>query len=293
MNANLTILIASHEASFSKGQKRIAKYITEHYDEAAFMTASRLGCEVDVSESTVVRFATELGFEGYPQLQKAMQEMIRSKLTVVQRLEVAHSRMADGDVLHYVATEDMRNIRHTLEELDRDAFDRAVEAIVNARQVYVFGAGSSKALASFLTHYLQMLLGGRARMVSASSQSEIFEEILDIGEPDVVIGITFPRYSSKAVNTLHYAHSKGAGVVALTDSALSPIAPFASSLLLAHSNMASVVDSLVAPLSVINALIAAISLRTMDENHDKLEELERLWRAYGVYQNPEETENNR
>ena len=210
---------------------------------------------------------------------------------MVQRLEVSRSRMTDSEVLRQVAAADVHNIRHTLEELDEAAFDSAVDRIAAARQVYVFGAGSCKHLAGFLTHYLQMLLGGQVRRIAASSQSEIFEEMLDVSPEDVVIGISFPRYSKKAVQTLHYAHSKGAGVVALTDSPLSPIAPFAGDLLTAHSDMAAVVDSLVAPLSVINALIVAISLRTVDRTRPKLEELERLWHQYGVYQSPEETEN--
>ncbi len=291
MKSSLSTLIAAHETTFSKGQRRIAAFITEHYDEAAFMTAARLGDKVGVSESTVVRFASQLGFEGYPQLQKAMQELIRSKLTIVQRLEVTRTRMSEGQVLRDVAVADMNNIRQTLEQMDQNAFDNAVEAVVNARHIYVFGAGSCKALASFLTHYLQMLLGGSTHLITAASQSEIFEEMLDIGEQDAVIGISFPRYSSKAAKTLHYAHDKGVPVIAITDSILSPIAPYASSLLLAHSDMASLVDSLVAPLSVINALIVAISLKTMDRNYEKLEELERLWKTYGVYETMDETGN--
>lgn len=290
MKTSLTSLIAAQEPTFSKGQRRIARYITEHYDEASFMTAARLGEKVGVSESTVVRFATQLGFDGYPHLQKAMQELIRSKLTLQQRMEVSRARMAQGDVLRQVATADIHNIRQTLEEMDAATFDRAVDTVVGARRVYVFGAGSCKALAAFLTHYLQMLLGGGTQLITAASQSEIFEEMLDITPDDAVIGISFPRYSSKAAKTLHYAHSKGVPVVAVTDSRLSPIAPYASALLLAHSDMASIVDSLVAPLSIINALIVAVSLRTMDRTADKLEELERLWKTYGVYETMDETE---
>lgn len=291
MKATLTGLIHAHESHFSKGQRRIAAFITEHSDEAAFMTAFRLGEEVGVSESTVVRFAAELGIDGYPQLQKAMQEMIRSKLTILQRLEVTRAHMADDEVLHDVAAADIHNIRQTMEEMDQEAFFGAVDTIVHARHLYVFAAGSCKALASFLTHYLQMLLGNRVHLVTASSQSEIFEEMLDIDRQDAVIGISFPRYSSKAATTLHYARSKGARVIALTDSLLSPIATHASYRLLAHSDMASIVDSLVAPLSVINALIVAVSLKTMDQNRHKLEELERLWGDYRVYEPVDETEN--
>ena len=291
MHTTLTELIQSHTPQFSKGQRRIAAFITEHYDEAAFMTAARLGEEVGVSESTVVRFATELGFAGYPQLQKALQELIRSKLTIVQRLDVTRAHVNDDEVLQQVVTRDVSNLRRTLENLDKSVFREAVERIVNARQVYVFGAGSCKHLAGFLTHYLQLLLGGRARRIAVASQSEIFEEMLDLSAEDVVIGISFPRYSKKSVQTLQFAHIKGAHVIALTDSALSPIAPHAHELLTAHSDMASVADSLVAPLSVINALIVAVSLHTMDQVRPKLDELEQLWHNYGMYQTAEETEN--
>lgn len=289
MNTTLTGLIEAHAPQFSKGQRRIAAYITHHYDEAAFMTAARLGEEVGVSESTVVRFATELGFDGYPGLQKALQELIRSKLTIVQRLDVTRARIEDGEVLKTVAAGDINNIRRTMEHLDEAVFNEAVSRIVKARHVYIFGAGSCKHLAGFLTHYLQMLLGGQVRRIPVGSQAEIFEEMLDLSPEDVVIGISFPRYSKKSVQTLHYAHNKGAGVIALTDSPLSPIAPYAQALLTAHSDMTSIVDSLVAPLSLINALIVAVSLQTMDRIRPKLEELERLWHSYGVYQSVEET----
>ena len=290
MNTTLTGLIEAHAPHFSKGQRYIADFITAHYDEAAFMTAARLGEEVGVSESTVVRFATELGFDGYPGLQKALQELIRSKLTIVQRLDVTRAQMQGDDLLKRVANSDIHNIRHTIEELDETVFNQAVKRIVSARNVYVFGAGSCKHLAGFLTHYLQMLLPGQVRRIAVTSQAEIFEEMLDLSPEDVVIGISFPRYSKKAVQTLHYAHSQKAGVIALTDSALSPIAPYAEALLTAHSDLASVVDSLVAPLSVINALIVAVSLQTMDHTRPRLEELERLWHRYGVYQSVEEGE---
>ena len=288
MNTTLIGLMEAHAPQFSKGQRRIADFITQHYEEAAFMTAARLGEEVGVSESTVVRFATELGFDGYPGLQKALQELIRSKLTIVQRLDVTRARMAEENVLKTVAAADIGNIRRTMEDVDETVFNEAVERIVSARNVYIFGAGSCKHLAGFLTHYLQMLLGGQVRRIAVASQAEIFEEMLNLSEEDVVIGISFPRYSKKSVQTLHYAHNKGAGVIALTDSALSPIAPYARCLLTAHSDMAAVVDSLVAPLSLINALIVAVSLKTMDRIRPKLEELERLWRSYGVYQSVEE-----
>ena len=283
MKATLIANITERMGGFSKGQKRIAQYILEHYDTAAFMTAYRLGETVGVSESTVVRFAAELGFDGYPQLQKAMQELIRSKLTSLQRIEVTRARMTDDEVLDNVMSCDMANIRQTLEELPRDVFYQAVDAVVNARRVYIFGAGSCRALANFLAYYLKLLLGD-IRLIYTSSEAEIFEELLHIDEQDTIIGLSFPRYSSKAVKTMHFAHSRGAKVVAITDSVISPIADYATYLLLAHSDMATIVDSLVAPLSIINALIVAVSLKKMNSNVAVLEELEQLWEKYQVYQ---------
>ena len=287
MKTNLIAHISEHAAGFSKGQKRIAQYIQEHYESAAFMTAFKLGETVGVSESTVVRFAAELGFDGYPQLQKAMQELIRSKLTTVQRIEVTRARMADDEVLDNVMAYDMANIRQTLEELPRDVFYQAVDAIVEARRVYIFGAGSCRALANFLAYYLKLLLPD-IHLIYTSSETEILEEMLQIGEQDAIIGLSFPRYSSKAVKTVHFAHSRQAKIIAITDSVLSPIAEYASYLLLAHSDMATIVDSLVAPLSIINALMVAVSLKKMDSNAARLTELEQLWETYQVFQPFEE-----
>ena len=287
MKTNLIAHISEHAAGFSKGQKRIAQYIQEHYESAAFMTAFKLGETVGVSESTVVRFAAELGFDGYPQLQKAMQELIRSKLTTVQRIEVTRARMADDEVLDNVMAYDMANIRQTLEELPRDVFYQAVDAIVEARRGYIFGAGSCRALANFLAYYLKLLLPD-IHLIYTSSETEILEEMLQIGEQDAIIGLSFPRYSSKAVKTVHFAHSRQAKIIAITDSVLSPIAEYASYLLLAHSDMATIVDSLVAPLSIINALLVAVSLKKMDSNAARLTELEQLWETYQVFQPFEE-----
>ena len=239
-NTTLMGLMEAHAPHFSKGQRRIADFITHHYDEAAFMTAAKLGEEVGVSESTVVRFATELGFAGYPQFQKALQELIRSKLTIVQRLDVTRARMQDDEVLKQVALSDVNNIRRTIEDLDDTVFYNAIDRIVNARQVYVFGAGSCKHLAGFLTHYLQLLVG-KTRRVTVASPSQICEQMIDLAPEDVVIGISFPRYSRISVQAMHYAHSKGAAVIALTDSALSPIAPYSTHLLTAHSHADTVI----------------------------------------------------
>ena len=289
MKSNLTTLILSRMATFSKGQKRIAQYILEHYDEAAFMTALRLGDTVGVSESTVVRFAAELGFEGYPEMQKAVQEMIRSKLDTIRRIELTRDRMSDREVADNVLAYDMSNIRQTLDELPRDTFYEAVDAIIHARKVYIFGAGSCRSLANFAAYYLKMLLG-EIHLVYTSSQSEIFEEMFAINEQDVLIGLSFPRYSSKTAKTVHFAHSRKAKIVTITDSVLSPIAGYADYLLLAHSDMASIVDSLVAPLSIINALIVAVSVKTLDQNREKLTELENLWDTYRVYEKDGENE---
>lgn len=283
LKIDLIAHITGQMPSFSKSQRRIASYILEHYDQAAFMTANALGDTVGVSESTVVRFATELGYSGYPRLQKAMQELVRSKLTSVQRVEVTRARMRDDEVLENVMSYDVANIRQTLAEMDPAVFDAAVQALVGARRVYIFGAGSCRALANFLAYYLKLLLPDIC-LISTSSETEILEEMFHIGAEDVVVALSFPRYSSKAVKTVHFAHSRGAKVVAITDSQRSPISEFANYLLLAHSDMATIVDSLVAPLSIINALVVAISLKRMDDNRDMLDELETLWASYHVYQ---------
>ncbi len=272
MKVNLITLITEKMPTFSKGQKRIARYILEHYDAAAFMTANKLGEAVGVSESTVVRFATELQFDGYPRLQRAMQELVRSKLTSVQRIEVTRARMRDDEVLDNIMACDIANIRQAQEELPQDA-----------RRVYIFGAGSCRALANFLAYYLKMLLVD-IHLIYTNSETEIFEEMLHIDESDAIIGFSFPRYSSKAVKAMHFAHSRHAKVIAITDSPASPIAEQASYLLLAHSDMATIVDSLVAPLSIINALIVAASLKKMDGVTQTLGELEDLWEKYEVYQ---------
>ena len=283
MKVNLTAHIAQLLPEFSKGQRRIAAYILEHYDEAAYMTASTLGKTVGVSESTVVRFAAELGFDGYPQLQKAVQELVRSKLTSIQRVEVTRSRMKDEEVLEKVMSYDMLNIRQTLEELPEEWFHQAVDALVGSRRVYVFGAGSCRALASFFAYYLKLVLPDVC-LISTSSETEILEEMIHINEQDALIVLSFPRYSSKTVKAAHFAHSRHAKVIAITDGQLSPVAELATWLLPAHSDMATIVDSLVAPMSLINAVLVAISLKRMEENRNTLTELESLWEAYHVYQ---------
>ncbi len=287
MNNLLTVRIQQNMATFSKGQKLIARYIMEHYDRVAFMTASRLGATVGVSESTVVRFATEIGYTGYPELQQAMQEMIRNKLTSVQRMEVTANRIGENDILDSVFTQDMDIIRRTMEETSHENFYAAADAISNARRVYIMGARSSLALATFISYYLKLLLEN-VILVQSTSEAEIFEQMIRIDEGDVVIGISFPRYSKKAVKALNFARKSGAKVVAITDSTLSPLAEPADYLLLARSDIASIVDSLCAPLSLINALIVTISMKRKKDAEETFTKLEHLWDEYNVYEKVDE-----
>ncbi len=282
MKRNLLMEIKERMSGFSKGQKLISAYILENYDKAAYMTAAKLGAIVNVSESTVVRFAIELGFEGYPEFQHCLQELVRTKLTSFQRIEVTNNLIGDGDVLDKVLLADSDKIKHTLEEIDRAAFDEAVDKLVNAKSIYVVGIRASSTLASFLGHSLSMIFDN-VRTLSPSTGSELFEQILNIGEGDVIIAITFPRYSKKIINAVDYARHRGANVISITDSAASPIAQSAHQLLLARSDMASFVDSLVAPLSIINAIVVAVSRKKQDELKIRLRKLEEIWDEYDVY----------
>jgi DNA-binding MurR/RpiR family transcriptional regulator len=235
---------------FSKGQKLIAWYIINHYGKAAYMTAAKLGEDVGVSESTVVRFANELGYDGYPKLQKALRELIKSKLTAVQRLEVSSNRIGDENILKSVLSSDMEKIKVTMEEIDHKSFNNAVETILNAKKIYILGVRSSAPLASFLGFYFNLIFEN-VRLVHTTSVSEIFEQIINASEGDVVIGISFPRYSKRTIKAMQFAKDQGASVVAITDSYDSPVAEYADNSLIARSDMASFADSLVAPLSVI------------------------------------------
>ena len=267
---------------FSKGQKRIASYMLEHYDKAAYMTASKLGEVVQVSESTVVRFAIELGFDGYPELQKSLQELIRIKLTSVQRIEITNDRIGDGEVLAKILTGDIEKIRGTLEQLSPKSFDAAVDAILEAKHIYVSGMRSASLLAGFLGYYFNLMFAN-VHMVQATSPAEMFEQMFRIDRGDVFIGISFPRYSKRILNAMDYAKARGATTVALTDSETSPLAAGADHLLIARSDMASFVDSYVAPLSVINALIVAISKKKQEELSETFAKLEAVWDEYDVY----------
>ncbi len=266
----------------SKGQKKIADFIINQYDKAAFMTALKLGNEVGVSESTVVRFANALGFEGFPELQGTLREMVKNKLTSLQRYEIAFDKMANKDILPKVISSDIAKLRSTLEQIDKGQFDEAVEAILKAGKIYILGVRSSSALASFLGFYLNLLFDN-VKLVNTTSVSEMFEQILHVKKDDVVVGITFPRYSRRTVKALEYAKKEGASVIGITDTQQSPVANCCDILLLAESDMVSFVDSLVAPMSVINALIVALGMRKKDEMTDTLNKLENIWDEYNVY----------
>ena len=268
--------------TFSKGQKQIARFIIDHYDKAAYMTASKMGAEVGISESTVVRFVMELGYEGYAEFQKSLQEIIRTKLTAFQRVEVTNSRVGDGDILKNVLMSDIDKIRRTLEYIDPVSFNNAVDRIVTARNIYIIGVRSSSSLAGFLNYNFRMMFDN-VKFVQTTSGSEMFEQIMNIGKDDVMIAISFPRYSKRIIHAVEYARGTGADVISLTDSPESPIALHASYLLVAQSDMVSFVDSLVAPLSVINALIVAVSRKRQDEFAERLRKLEVIWDKYDVY----------
>lgn len=275
--------IEDNLSTFSKGQKRIGRYILDHYDQAAFMTASKLGKLTEVSESTVVRFAAELGFDGYPSMQKTLQEMIRNKLTAIQRVEVSKERIGNQDVMTMVMQSDIEKIRMTLDETDQVSFNQAVAAIANAKRIYVLGVRSASVLANFISFYFRFMFDNLVS-VDTSSISEVFEQIVHISADDVFIGLSFPRYSKRTIKAMQYAKDQGAKVVAITDSKVSPLTKIADVSLLAKSDMASFVDSLVAPLSLVNALIVAISREKAVHLESSLNRLESIWEEYDVYE---------
>ena len=274
--------IEENSRGFSKGQRLIAQYITENYDKAAFMTAGKLGRTVGVSESTVVRFATELGYDGYPGMRKAMQEMVRSRLTSVQRIAVAKDMLDGSNVLKYVMSSDIDKLQSTLEELDRDSFDRAVNAIENAGDLYIVGMRSSAALASFMAFYMNFLVAN-VRNIHDTTANEVYEQIMHIGPGDVYVGISYPRYSSSSLKAMKFAKSRGATVVALTDNPSSPFAAIADINLYAKSDMVSFLDSLVGPMSLINALVVAVAARKQETLDQTFNYLEELWSEYEVF----------
>ena len=282
MKRDILRVIEDNMDGFSKGQRQIARYLLAHYDKAAYMTAAKLGAEVSVSESTVVRFVMELGYAGYPEFQKSLQELIRTKLTSFQRMEVTNHLIGNGDVLEKVLNTNVDNIRHTLDSISRIAFRDSVDAIVKAKNIYIIGVRSSAMLANFFSYSLQMIFDN-VRLIDTTAGSELFQQMMAIGEGDVLFAISFPRYSKRVIKAVEFARRAGADVVALTDSPESPIAPSAQQVLIAQSDMASYVDSLVAPLSLLNAIIVGVSRAKEDEVRARLEKLESIWDEYDVY----------
>lgn len=271
---------------FSKRQKLLADYITKNYDKAAFLTAAKLGSAVGVSESTVVRFATELGYKGYPGFQKALEELVRTKLNSIQRMEVTYGRITQSEILESVLHSDIDKIKLTLANIDQNAFEMAVDTILNARKIYIVGIRSCAPLAEFLSFYLNLICDNVVP-VHTNASSEVFEQMIRISEEDVIIGISFPRYSMRTLKALEFASSRKAKVITLTDSIHSPINLYSSCNLIARSDMASIVDSLVAPLSVINALVVALCMKKQNEVITTLETLEEIWDEYQVYSSDE------
>lgn len=283
MRQDILSILKERERSFSKGQRRIAQYITESYDKAAFMTANVLGKTVGISESTVVRFAVELGYDGYPSMQKALQEMVMNRLTATQRMEVTNDRIGDQDVLEMVLQSDIEKLRQTSETVDNAAFDAAVNAVLRAERVYVLGVRSAAPLASFLGYYLNYMFQN-VHVVTASGASEMFEKIVGVNSRDAVVAFSFPRYSATTLKAAQYCRSTGATVIGVTDTKLSSLGQCSDHVLVAKSDMVSLVDSLVAPLSVVNALIVAIAARKEKELSTTFQELEHIWSEYNVYE---------
>lgn len=272
--------------TLSKGQKRLAEYISGNYDKAVFLTAAKLGAAVGVSESTVVRFAVQIGYKGYPEFQRALEELVRNKLNSIQRMEVTYGRISQSEILTTVLQSDIEKIKLTIAGIDQKAFEEAVDTILHAKRIYIVGIRSCAPLASFLGFYLNLLFDNVIQ-IHTNSSSEIFEQMIRIGEEDALIGISFPRYSMRTLKALEFASNRKAKVITLTDSIHSPMNLYSSCNLIARSDMASIVDSLVAPLSVVNALVVALCMKKQDEIVQTLESLEQIWDEYQVYSNDE------
>ena len=282
MNENVLQTIRAGMDTFSKGQKRIAAFILDNYDRAAFMTAARLGETASVSESTVVRFAAQLGYDGYPEMQKALQELIRGKLTSIQRIQVSRDQMSGADILGSVMQRDMNSIHTAIEQLDRTAFDRVVDRLLTASHIYLMGVRSSAFLAGYLNFYLHLMFKN-VTLVQNAAAGEIFEQLSQIGPGDVLVGISFPRYSQMAIHAVEYARDRGADVVAITDSQMSPLYRMATVSLLVRSDMISFVDSMAAPLSLLNALIVAVGRQKNEEVSGTFSQLENVWSKYNIF----------
>lgn len=289
MNGNtndLTSRINECYGSLSKGQKILATYITDNYDKAVFLTAAKMGQVVGVSESTVVRFATHLGYKGYPEFQKALEEMVRNKLNSIQRMEVTYGRISQSHILETVLQLDQEKIKDTLEHIDEHAFELAVDTIIKAKHIYIVGIRSCAPLAAFMAFYFNLMFEN-VTLLQTNNSSELFEQMVRISKDDVIIGISFPRYSMRTLKAMEFANNRNAKVITLTDSVHSPMNLYSSCNLIARSDMASIVDSLVAPLSVINALIVALCMKKQGEVAKTLETLEDIWNEYQVYENDE------
>lgn len=283
MSEDILAVLQKRAPTFSKGQRLLAGYILEFYDKAAFMTASRLGKAVGVSESTVVRFAVELGYDGYPSMQKAMQEMVLNRLTSVQRIEVANDRIGDQDVVSMVLQSDADKLRQTAEMVNREDFHASVQAIRNAKRIYILGARSVAPLANFLGYYLNFMFDN-VRIITASGASEVFERLVGLTSEDVVVAFSFPRYSAATVKGAQYSRTTGATVIGVTDSQLSPLGQHCDKVIVTKSDMVSLVDSIVAPLSVVNALIVALASGQEQSLKRTFDALEQVWEEYNVYE---------
>ncbi len=274
--------IGGNFESFSKRQRQIADFILSHLDRAAYMTASQLGKSINVSESTVVRFAAEIGFSGYHNFQKALKEAARNQLNSMQRMEIATERIGTEDVLSTVLKSDVEKILLTLNEIDREQFNAAVDTLLSAEHIYITGVRSSASLASFTGFYFNLLFDN-VKLINTTGADDIFEQLLRVGKNDAVLGMSFPRYSKHTVDALEYAAKCGANVIGITDSIKSPIVKYSKYCLIARSDMDSFVDSLVAPLSVVNALIVTIGMKKKKDAMSTFEKLEKIWAEYEVY----------
>ncbi len=280
-------LIKQSDSKFSKSQKRIAEYITNHYESAAFMTAAKLANLVSVSESTVVRFASDLGYQGYPEFQKALRELIKNRLTPVQRMEITSSKLGDEDILKKVVNSDIEKLKQSLDTVNSKDFESAVDALTGAKNVYILGARTCFSLSSFLEVYLNMLLDN-VKLVAHNSSSDVFEQMFRINPDDVLVAISYPRYSKRTLNGVKFAYERGAKIIAVTDSEASPIVDYATCSLIAGCDLGNFVDSLVAPLSLINALIVAIVMRNKERAVSAFDSLEDVWNKYQAYGNIED-----
>ncbi|MDD7114118.1 MAG: MurR/RpiR family transcriptional regulator [Lachnospiraceae bacterium] len=280
---NLLQRIEKKESSFSKGQKRLAEYITKNYDIAAYLTASKLGKEAGVSESTVVRFAYQLDYDGYPELQKAIQVIVKTNSNSIQRMSLSSKRYQEKGVLKSILSTDCERLRDTIQNgIDEEEFEKAVQLINEGRRLFILGARSAAYLAGLLGYYFKMLFDN-VIIVDANSTSETLEQIYNMGSDDVMIGVTFPRYSKRTIVALQFAKNHGAKTIALTDNMQSPIVEYADCSLIAKSDVMTIVDSMVCPLSVINALVTAVALLRKDDIEKRLIALEELWNEYDVY----------